>query len=139
MNSSTKVFSILSLSAAIGNILANSNGDDRIKWRGQKLHEAGFEATQRYPFPPLTTSKIRQIEKKVDEVCQHERDINIIETLAFLIAGLVDIRAYIKPDKWFFLDPVLTRATWCLDLVDSKCEQEEIYAKAFEDFERWAI
>ncbi len=145
MNASTKTFAILSLSAAIGGLMAKSKSNDRtqnelemINWRGQKLAEAGVIAVEKYPLPSLTKSKLKQVEKKVDEVCKHEDEFMIVEKLAFLITALIDIRAHIKPKRWILIDPILTRANWAMQLFDSKYEQEHLHSKAFEAFERWA-
>jgi hypothetical protein len=137
LNPSTKVFAILSLAAALGQIIEKSTGTEAMHWRGQKLQEAGFEAVGKYPFPPLSNSKVRQIGKKIEEVCCGE-NISIIETLSFLICGLIDIRAKTNQANWKHIDPVLKRATWCMELFDPRYEMEEIHANAFEQFERWA-
>ena len=135
MNSSTKVFSVLSLSAAIGKILSKTE-DDRIIWRGKCLHEAGFKATESYPFPALTNSKVKQVERKVSEVCSGD-DLNIIETLSFLICGLVDLRANINRRNWACLDPVLTRAQWAMDLFDGNDDHGDVHEVALAKYEVW--
>lgn len=137
MNPSTKVFAILSLSAAIGKILSRTKGDDRIIWRGKCLHDAGFKATESYPFPALTNSKIKQIEAKVEQVCKDGEDMNIIETLSFLIVGLTDIRAKMNSSNWAYLDPVLTRAQWCMDLFCGKYAHEDVHEAAYIKYEDW--
>jgi len=137
MNPSTKIFSILSLSAALGQIITKSGADDSAKWRGQKLYEAGLEATGRYPFPQLTKSKLSQIGKKVEEVCKPGEEISIVETLSFLICGLIDIRAKTNFYNWKYIDPVLKRAVWCQEKFDPKYKFDDLHAKALEDYERW--
>jgi len=137
MNPSVKVFSILSLSAAVGKILSETKGDGRIIYRGQKLYEAGLNATGAYPFPALKKSKVKQIERKVDDVCAHGQDINIIETLSFLIIGLTDIRSKVNVRNWFYLDPVLKRVQWCMDLFTGKYSNEDIHESAYAKYEAW--
>lgn len=137
MSPSTKVLSILSLSAAVGQILSEAKGDDRIKYRGKKLQEAGMTATVSYPFPAISTSKVRQVERKVEEVCAHGEDIDLIETLSFLVLGLSDIRAKINARNWRYLDPVLKRVQWCMDLFTKRDEHEEIHEKAYFKYEKW--
>jgi hypothetical protein len=136
MNPSTKVFATLSLAAALGQIIQKSTGTDAMHWRGQKLQEAGFDAVGRYPFPPLTDSKVRQIGIKVEEICSGE-NISVIETLSFLVCGLIDIRSKTNPSNWKYIDPVLKRAVWCQEFFDPKYELDEAHAKAMEDYTRW--
>lgn len=145
MNASTKTFAILSLSAAIGNMMAQSESPDRdpseaekIRWRGKKLAEVGVIAVTKYPLPILTKSKMKQIEKKVDEICRDKDDFIIVEKLAFLVTALVDIRAHIKPERWELIDPILKRTNWAMALFDPKYEQEDLHVRALEAFERWA-
>lgn len=138
MNPSTKVFTILSLAAALGQIIAKSDSDDAAKWRGQKLFEAGLDATGRYPFPQLTKSKLSQIGEKIEEVCRPGEDISIVETLSFLVCGLIDIRCKTNPSNWKYIDPVLKRAVWAQEKFDPKYEQDDDHSKALEDYSRWA-
>ncbi len=135
MTPSTKVFSLLSLSGAIGMILAK-NDDERISWRGKKLQEAGIKATMEHPYSHLDASKIKQIEKKVNEICQDAENINIVETLSFLLCGLVDLRAHMKPSNWLYLDPVLRRVQWAMDLFDDH-DNEYFHIEAYRRYEKW--
>ena len=137
MNPSTKVFSILSLASAIGGILGKIQ-DEKIAWRGQKLHEAGFEATQKYPFPQLNNSKVRQIKKKVEQICQADTDFEIVETLSFLLCGLDDILIKTNPRNAEFINPVISRVLWCQELFNPKLNTPEIYAAAVGKYEIWA-
>jgi len=143
MNSSTKIFSILSLSTALGNLMCKAKNKpiadiEIIKWRGSKLSEAGERAVLNYPLPTLTNSLLKQIEIKVEQVCKNGEDFSIVEKLAFLIAALIDIRAHIKPERWLHIDLILKRVKWCIEAFDPKYEQELLYSKALNDFERWS-
>jgi len=137
MNPSTKVFAILSLASAAGQMIVKSGIDDTAKWRGEKLYESGLNAVGAYPFPVLTKSKIKQIEKKIEEVCKPGEDISVVEILSFLVCGLVDIRCKTKPDNWKHIDPVLKRAVWCQEKFDPKYELEDAHAKAYSDYCAW--
>jgi len=137
MKASTKVFAILSLASAAGQMILKSDSDDAAKWRGQKLYESGLDAVGVYPFPVLTKSKIRQIERKIEEVCKPGEDISVVEILSFLVCGLIDIRSKTKKENWSHIDPVLKRALWCQEKFDPKYELEDAHAKAYTDYCAW--
>ena len=137
MKSSTKVFAILSLASAAGQMIVKSGIDDTTKWRGEKLYESGLNAVGAYPFPILTKSKIRQIERKIEDVCKPGEDISVVEILSFLVCGLIDIRSKTKKENWRHIDPVLKRAVWCQEKFDPKYELEDAHAKAYSDYCAW--
>lgn len=140
MNASTKVFSILSLAAAIGKILEKSKAEDhaeRINWRGSCLHRAGFKAVSSYPFPSMTDNKVKQVGAKVEEVCKSGEEFDIVETLSFLMVGLVDIWSNVNDSNKVFIDPVIRRVRWCMDLFCGDGTHDEAHVSALKRYEEW--
>ena len=126
MTPSTKVFATLSLSAAAGQKMG---GD-----LGMVLHNAGYLATHKWPYAALKTKKVIQIMDAVGGLLSGP--VNLPSVLRMLVAGLVDIRAAVKPDRQAILDPVIDAAGKCLDQFQAD-EDDEI--KAFERYQSWTI
>lgn len=136
MNPSTKVFATLSLAAAIGKkteTMGKGICDDEIKNRGKRLHDAGYSASEKYPFQGLTIKKIIQIGDAVKGLLGGKQ--TQYSVISMVIAGLVDIRAKCNPDRWPLIDPVIDCAKDCLDLFQAD-EQADI--DAFERYQEWA-
>lgn len=133
MNTSTKVFATLSLSAAVGqkiNGMDQSNDDQ--KALGQSLYDVGYEATRLYPYPALSVNKTNQILDAVESLLSVHSEPPVI--LSMLIAGLVDIHAKCKPERKIIIDPVIYCAQACLDSYD---DDNVDHSAAFERYERW--
>jgi len=137
MNSSTKIFTILSLSATCGTIIAKASTSDTAKFRGQKLYEAGFEAAQKYPFPGLNDNKMRQISKSIETICKSDEEFGIVETLSFLLCGLNDVWSHVKPERQELLECLFKRVPWVLKLFDPALDQHDVYNCGHNRYERW--
>lgn len=137
MNASTKVFSVLSLSAAIGELLEKSTEDDRIKYRSRKLREAGYESVSKYPFPALSKSKIDQVAKKIDQVCKPDHDIGIVKSLSFLNHGIIDIMSHMPKERKELLESTLKRQVWVQQLFDPGFKLVDVHNEALDDYEEW--
>ena len=138
MNSSTKIFTILSLSATMGTVIAKSSTTDTARFRGQKLYEAGFTAAQKYPFPRLNDSKMRQISKSIETICKSDEQFEIVETLSFLLCGLNDIWSHVNPDNQALLESLFKRLPWVLRLFDPGLDLHDVYNHGHERYEGWA-
>lgn len=137
MKPSTKVFAILSLSAAIGGIMQKAKGPDTIKWRGECLYNSAFKATGDYPFPIIKQSKADQIESKVGEICKEDEEFDVIETLSLLLCGLADIRSYMGARNKLIIDPVMVSAKWAMEIFDPGYKHEQSHINAMESYEKW--
>ena len=126
MTPSTKVFATLSLSAATGQKMG---GD-----LGMNLHNAGYLATHRWPYAALKTKKVIQIMDAVSDLLSGP--VNLPSVLRMLVAGLVDIRSSVKPDRQAILDPVIDAVGKCLDQFPADDEDE---IKAFERYQEWTM
>ena len=126
MTPSTKVFATLSLSAATGQKMG---GD-----LGMALNNAGYTATHLWPYAALKTKKVIQIMDAVGDLLSDP--VNLPSVLRMLVAGLVDIRAAVKPDRQEILDHVIDAAGKCLDQFPAD-EEDEV--KAFERYQEWTM
>ena len=126
MTPSAKVFATLSLSAAAGQKMG---GD-----LGMVLHNAGYLATHKWPYPTLKPKKVFQILDAVGGLLSGP--VNLPSVLRMLVAGLVDIRSAVKPDRQAILDPVIDAAGKCLDQFP---EDEDDEIKAFERYQAWTM
>ena len=126
MTPSTKVFATLSLSAATGQKIGGDSGT--------ALNNAGYLATHKWPYAALKTKKVIQIMDAVGTLLSDP--VNLPSVLRMLVAGLVDIRAAVKPDRQEILDPVIDAVGKCLDQFPAD-EDDEI--KAFERYQSWTM
>ena len=117
MTPSTKVFATISLSAATGQKMG---GD-----LGMALHNAGYLATHKWPYPTLKPKKVFQILDAVSDLLNGP--VNLPSVLRMLVAGLVDIRSAVKPDRQAILVPVIDAVGKCLDQFPAD-EDDEIQA-----------
>lgn len=121
MNTSTKVFATLALSAAVGQKIKNQESGELAE-AGEKLRSAGFVATGAYPSAPLTGKKTEDIADAVMRLLS--TPLEPPDILSMLIAGLVDIRAKCKPSRYALIDHVVAAAQACIDLYDDLFWQE---------------
>ena len=131
MNPSTKVFATLSLSAAVGKKIRKMEDSETLNALGESLYKAGYEATGKYPYPALSSSKTRQIINAVGAMLHSP--LEPPEILSMLIAGLADIYAKVKPGRQDIIDPVIYCAQACLDAYD----YEPDHTAAWERYQKW--
>lgn len=131
MSPSTKVFATLSLAAAVGQKIQNMGSNETIKALGKSLYDVGYEATGKYPYPALSTSKTTQILDAVDALLNSP--LGPPEILSRLVAGLVDIHAKCKQDRKEIIDPVIYCAQACLDAYPDEVDHEA----AWKAYQRW--
>ncbi len=116
MNTSTKVFVTLALSAEVGEKIKTTETGELYD-AGEKLRSAGFIATRAYPSAPLTAKKIEEIADAVMRLLSTPLEPPDISSM--LIAGLIDIRAKCNPERHIFIDPVVDAAQDCIDIYDN--------------------
>lgn len=115
MNTSTKVFATLALSAAVGEKIKNTESGELAE-AGENLRSAGFIATGAYPSASLTPKKTEAIANAVMRLLSTSLEPQDI--LSMLVAGLVDIRAKCKPERHILIDPVIDAAQDCIDIYE---------------------
>ncbi len=109
------------------------------RFRGQKLYEAGFTAAQKYPFPGLNDSKMRQISNSIETICEADKPFEIVETLSFLLCGLNDIYSHFNPERKILLDDLFKRVPWVLRLFDPGLNLHDVYSSGHDRYEKWAV
>lgn len=124
MNTSTKVFATLALSAAVGEKIKNT-GSGELAEAGEKLRSAWFIATGAYPSAHLTEKKTEDIENAVMRLLS--KPLQPYDILSMLIAGLIDIRAKCKPERYALIDPVVAAAQACLDLYGEDIDHDAAF------------
>ena len=130
MNTSTKVFATLALSAAVGEKIKNQESGE-LGEAGEKLRSAGFIATGAYPSATLTKNKTESIADAVMRLLSTPLEPQDI--LSMLIAGLIDIRAKCKPERYSLIDPVVDAVQACLYLYKEDIDHDA----AFERYCAW--
>ena len=130
MNTSTKVFATLALSAAVGQKIKNQ-GSGELAEAGETLRSAGFIATGAYPAASLTLKKAEAISDSVMRLLS--TPLEPPDILSMLVAGLIDIRAKCKPERYALIDPVINSAQACSDLYKEEIDHEA----AFERYCAW--
>lgn len=134
MNPSLKKLCIFSLAASIGGMLVDQAAKDSIKWRAEKLREAGQAAID-HAHIKIDTNAMKRVEKKIDQVCKNKEYYDVAEMLSFLILGIQDLNHYCK-----FLESLITleaRALWFLKIFDPKLDQEDVHTEALRRYEEW--
>lgn len=121
MNTSTKVFATLALSAAVGEKIKTTESGE-LSEAGEKLRSAGFISTGAYPSAPLTGKKNEAISDAVMRLLS--TPLEPPDILSMLVAGLIDIRAKCKPERYALIDPVVDAAQACLDLYGEDIDHE---------------
>lgn len=130
MNTSTKVFATLALSAAVGEKIKTTEAGE-LSEAGEKLRSAGFIATGAYPSAHLTEKKTEDIWNAVMRLLS--KPLQPYDILSMLIAGLIDIRAKCKPERYALIDPVVAAAQACLDLYGEDIDHDA----AFDSYCAW--
>ena len=130
MNTSTKVFATLALSAAVGEKIKNTESGE-LSAAGEKLRSAWFIATGSYPSVHLSEKKTDAIADAVMRLLSTPLEPQDI--LSMLVEGLIDIRAKCKPERYSLIDPVVDAAQACLDLYGEDIDHEA----AFERYCAW--
>ena len=115
MNTSTKVFATLALSAAVGQKIKKQESGELAE-AGENLRSAGFIATGSYPSAHLSEKKTEDIANAVMRLLS--KPLQPYDILSMLIAGLIDIRAKCKPGRYSLIDPIVAAAQECLDLYE---------------------
>jgi len=133
MNATTKTFATFSLSAAVGQMMIDAGDNEKEQWRGKKLYEAGVHASAVYPSHHLTAGAIERIGKAVDALCSPVTPIE--KVLSLLLASLVDIRAHVKADRYAYIDPLIKRVRWALDLYETN---DDMHEAALKQYWEWA-
>jgi len=124
MNTSTKVFATLALSAAVGEKIKNTESGELFE-AGEKLRSAGLIATGAYPSASMTPKKTEAIADAVMRLLSTPLEPQDI--LSMLIAGLIDIRAKCKPERYSLIDPVVDAAQACLDIYDDDTDHDAAF------------
>jgi len=130
MNTSTKIFATLALSAAVGEKIKKIN-ESGIKYdAGERLREAGHIATGLYPYHHLSGKKIEAVGRAVENLLNEPMEPQDI--MSMLLAGLSDICAFAKHDRVKIINPVISELQFCLDLHD-----EIDHELAFSRYQKW--
>ena len=124
MNTSTKVFATLALSAAVGEKIKTTESGE-LSEAGEKLRSAGVIATGAYPSAPLTAKKPEAISDAVMRLLSTPLEPQDI--LSMLVAGLVDIRAKCKPERHRLIDPIIRSVQACLDIYDDETDHDAAF------------
>lgn len=83
----------------------------------------------------IDKSKLKQAEKKIEQVCKDGDVFDIVETLSFLFLGLNDLGHYCKDkDMIKAVEDVALNFT---TVYDPNLEDEINHQKAMEKYEKW--
>jgi hypothetical protein len=103
-------------------------------WRSEKLTESGQAAIDKC-HAKVDGSRVMQAHKKISEVCKVGEAFDLVETLSFLLLGLMELQHYSPGDSR--IKTLIKRAMWFTRLYDPKLEQESAHADAYRRFEQW--
>jgi hypothetical protein len=103
-------------------------------WNAEQLHAAGMAAIMKTKCK-IDKSKIRQAEKKIDQVCKNKNQFDVAEMLSFLFLGLNDLGHYCN-DKRVIKD-VEDAALNFITVFDPNLEDTRIHEEALNKYGRW--
>jgi len=135
MNSTLKKLSIFSLAAGVGQMIYDQAEDERVKYRAALMSKAGQDALDKCKAK-IDKSKIKQIQKRIDAVCEDKEKFDTVDILSFLLAGLDDLQRHCKKTK--AIDLCIKRAKWLLDFFDPKLESFKLFKDVGKRYEEWA-
>lgn len=110
-----KIFSMLSLSSAVGEKISICGETQHIKSIGEELKKIGFDVTRKYPYTTLSKKQIKEISIVVDLIA--ENCASPYEIASFLIAGITDIRPFVGGRNRVLLDTVIDALSKATHLV----------------------
>jgi len=131
MNTSTKIFATLSLSAAVGEKIKKTEKGQKLVEAGENLRSAGYIATGAYPYAKLSKRKTNEIADAVMRLLSSP--MLPPEIISMLLAGLIDIRAKCNSERHKLIDPVIDACQACLDLYSDDIDHEA----AWERYQEW--
>jgi len=143
MSPSLKKLVIFGLAAGIGNMIQDQVGgftdmDPEEKkltfWNAQELHGAGMAAIMKTKCR-VDKSKIKQAEKKIDQVCKNKNQFDVAEMLSFLFLGLNDLGHYCKDKQT--IKTVEDAALNFITVFDPNLEDSQIHEEALNKYGRW--
>jgi len=134
MNNSLKKLSIFSLAAGVGQMIHDQTDDDKIKWRSSLLARSGNEALATCKAK-IDTSRLNQVKKKIDAVCEDKEKFDTVNMLSFLLTGLDDLQAHCKRKSE--INSCIKRANWLLEFFDPKLENTDLFKTANKQYLEW--
>jgi len=135
MNPALKKICLYSLCDSLGIIICEQSDNPALKWRGQKLHEAGEHALFKSKVK-IDKSRMGQASRKINEIHKDGEQVDVLESLLFLLCGLSDLDDHGADPVT--IEVLIRRLNWVVAAFDSKLDNNDMYDTAVEDYERWA-
>ena len=134
MTPSLKKLCIFSLATGLGQMISAQTDDDATRWRAAKLGEAGQNAIDRC-HAKVDASRVKQVQEKIAQVCKDGEEFDLVETLSFLLLGLMELQHYSPGDSR--IKTLIKRAMWFTRLYDPRLEDDATHEAAYRRFEAW--
>ena len=135
MNSALKKLALFGLAAGIGGMLVDQSEDKRLKWRASLLARAGKEAIK-VCHVNVNKSRVKQVKRKIGDLCKDKEPFDSIELLSFLLAGLDDLQTHCKSTSE--IETLIKRTKWLLSFFDPMLTEIELYESASDRYRMWA-
>lgn len=121
-----KIFTTLSLSAAIGEkVLNDGPKSTEIAKAALELKNAGYKASAVYPYQGLSGKKVTQVLGAVDRLLNKQMAPGHI--ISIMIAGLVDIYSKVGVERKKLLTPVIKALENLLSALDDHTDYDQSY------------
>ena len=143
MSPSLKKLVIFGLAAGIGTMIREQVGGfadmtedekDLTSWNAEQLNAAGMAAIMKTKCR-VDKSKIKQAEKKIDQVCKNKTQFDVAELLSFLFLGLNDLAYYCKDKET--IKTVEDAALNFITVFDPNLDDSQIHEEALGKYEGW--
>ena len=151
MNASTKKLCIYGLATGLGIMIRERLGNEAEEFKDLSEIErqvildntAEIQAAGQYAIDhtilhdkvKVDRSRLRQVHRKVEEVCKDGEEYDVVETLSFLFLGLAELEFYCRDKKK--IETVKDAALNFMTVYDPNLENEEIHKAANDKYNQW--
>ncbi len=136
MTPSLKKLCIYALADALGTSGIQAAPDDAVKWRCQKLREAGEQALNGVcKQVKVNKSKINQAQTSVMKLHKDGDELDMVQEISFLLAALCDLEQFMPDNEGN--NRLIKRSMWVLALWDTKLDKFDIYDNAAKRYQKW--
>lgn len=116
-------------------MLIEQTDDERVRWRAEKLKDAGSYAIANCRVK-VDKTRLRQARKKIESIYLDKTEFDVVLMLSFILCGVQELLHFNKEGKSLSL--LEKRLLWFLKYFDPKLTQENKHQQAYERYVEWA-
>ena len=128
-----KKLCIFCLATGVGQMIIDQTDDDKVAWRALKLSESGQKCIDNCQVK-IDSSAVKRVKAKIDQICKHKDEYDIVEMLSFLVYGVQELIMHYSKSE--MLENLEKRALWFIKIYDPKFEAN-VHEIAYKRYEEW--